>query len=107
MAAAVIVGVAPPTPLPPRVCGPPTSTPGPAPFRCGRVPGGRRPAASPTSASCAGRRYSLLSSTAARATLHATTRASSHSSCSAADSNTTGSGGVVPMDGLVRSTVTG
>jgi hypothetical protein len=38
--AAVVVGVAPPTPLQPRVCGPPTSTPGPTPFKCGRVPGG-------------------------------------------------------------------
>jgi hypothetical protein len=37
---AVVVGLAPPTPLQPRVCGPPTSTPGPTPFKCGRVPGG-------------------------------------------------------------------
>jgi hypothetical protein len=33
------VVVAPPTPLLPRVHGPPTSTPGSAPFKCGRVPG--------------------------------------------------------------------
>jgi hypothetical protein len=33
------MAVAPPTLLLPRVCGPPTSTPGPAPFKCGRVKG--------------------------------------------------------------------
>jgi hypothetical protein len=36
----VAVGVAPPTPLPPRVRDPPTSTPGPTLFRCGQVPRG-------------------------------------------------------------------
>jgi hypothetical protein len=34
------LGVAPPTPLLPRVCGPPTSTPRLTLFRCGWVPQG-------------------------------------------------------------------
>jgi hypothetical protein len=101
------MGVSPPTPLPPKVCGPPTSTPGLAPFRCGRVSRGRCPAASPASIGYAGRCSSLWSSTAGRATLHATTHASAHSSWSTTFSSTAGSGGVVPMDGLVGSIVVG
>jgi hypothetical protein len=37
--AAAVVAIPPPTPLPPRVRDPPTSTPGPTLFKCGRVPG--------------------------------------------------------------------
>jgi hypothetical protein len=106
--AVAAVGVAPPTPLPPRVCGPPTSTPGPTPFRCGRVRGGgQRPVASPRSAGYVGWHSFLWSSTTCRAALHITIRASTHSSWSAAGSSTAGYGGVVPMDRLVGSIVTG
>jgi hypothetical protein len=101
------VGVAPPTPLLPRVYGRPTSTPGPVPFRCERVSEGRRPAASPTSTGYAGQRSSLQSSTVGQTTLHATTCASTHSPWSAASSSTVGSSGMVPMDGLVGSIVAG
>jgi hypothetical protein len=62
-------------------------------------PGGQRPAASPASAGYAGRRSSIRSSTTGRADLHDTTRASAHSSWSAAGSSTTGSGNVISMDG--------
>jgi hypothetical protein len=110
VAAVAAVGVAPPTPLPPRVYGLPTSTPGSAPFRCGRASrggGGWRPVASPASVGYAGRHSSLRSSAVGRLTLHASTRASAHSSWSAAGSSTVGSGSMVPMDGLMRSTIVG
>jgi hypothetical protein len=104
---ALAVGVAPPTPLLPRVCGPPTSTPGPAPFRCGRVlwGGGRHPATPLASAGYAGRCPSLWSSTTGWAAIHATTHASIHSLWLAAGSSAFGSSDMVPMDGLVESTV--
>jgi hypothetical protein len=107
---AVSLAIAPPTPLLIRVCGPPTSTPGSTLFKCGRVPeggGGRHPATPPVSTSYGGRRPSLRSSTAGRAALHATTRASAHSPWSAAGSSAPSSGGMVPMDGLVGSTIAG
>jgi hypothetical protein len=84
-AAAVVVAVALPTPLLPRVYGRPTSTLGPALFKCYRVPGpggggggGRRLVASPVSAGYAGQCPSLRYSTVGQAALHATTRASAH-----------------------------
>jgi hypothetical protein len=44
MVVAAAVAVAPPTPLLPRVYGPPTSTPRSTLFKCGRIlRGGRRP----------------------------------------------------------------
>jgi hypothetical protein len=99
------MAVAPPTLLLPRVCGPPTSTPGPAPFKCGRVKGrgggGRRPATPPVSAGYAGRCPSLRSSTVGRVALHTTTRASVHSLWSVVGSSASSSGGMVPMDGLM------
>jgi hypothetical protein len=104
---AAMVAVAPQAPLPPRVRGLPASTPGPTLFKCGQVPGGRRPVTSPTSAGCASWRPSLWSSTAGRATLHATTRASAHPPRLAASSSTSGSGDMVPMDGLMGSIVAG
>jgi hypothetical protein len=76
------LGVAPPTPLLPRVCGPPTSTPRLTLFRCGWVPqgGGQHLAAPPVFTAYAGRHSSpsLWSSTAGRATFHATTRVSTN-----------------------------
>jgi hypothetical protein len=101
---ATAVGVAPPPPLLPRACGPPTSTPGLALFKCGRVwGGGQRAASPPVSAGHAGRRPSLWSSTTGWATLHATSHASAHSPWLGGS----GSGGMVPMVGLVGSTVVG
>jgi hypothetical protein len=100
---AVAVGVAPPTPLPLRVCGPPTSTLGPTPFRCGRVSGCRCLATPPVSAGYAGRRPYLRSSTIG----WAATRAFAHSPWSAVGSSAFGSGDMVPMDGLVGSIVAG
>jgi hypothetical protein len=105
VAAAAAIGVAPPTHLPPRVRGPPTSTHGLTLFSYGRSPrgGGQRPIAPPSSAGYAGRRSSLWSSIACWATLHA----SAHSPCLVADSSTSGSSGVVRMDGLMGSTFAG
>jgi hypothetical protein len=98
--AVAAVGVAPPTPLQPRVYDPPTSTPGPTPFRCGQVPGGgRHLVASLGSVGYAGRRCCLWSSTVGQASLHATTHAPAHASWLVAGSSTIDSGGVVPMDG--------
>jgi hypothetical protein len=54
-----------------------------------------------------GRRPSLRSSTVGRAALHATTHVSAHPLWLAAGSSASGSGGIVPMDGLVGSTVVG
>jgi hypothetical protein len=74
-------------------------------FKCGQVLGGRCRATSHVSTSYAGRRHSLQSSTIGQAALHATTRASGHPPWSAAGSSASGSGGMVPMDGLVGLTV--
>jgi hypothetical protein len=62
-AVAVTVAIAPPTPLLPRICDPPTSTPGLALFKCGQVPGGRHPATSPASIGYASKCPSLWFST--------------------------------------------
>jgi hypothetical protein len=109
LAVAAVVVVALATPLLPRVRGPPTSTPVPALFKCGWVTrrggGSRSLATSPTSAGYAGRCPSLRSTTARRATLHATTRVSGHPLWLAVGSSTSSSGSMVPMDGLMGSTV--
>jgi hypothetical protein len=107
VAATVAVAVVPPTQLPPRFPSPPTSTPGLVLFECGWEPGGWRTATSRESIGYAGRHPSLQSSTAGRATLHATPHASVHPPWSAVGSSTSGSGGMVPMDGIMGSIVTG
>jgi hypothetical protein len=101
----VVVGVAPPSPLLLRVCGPPTSTPRPTLFRCSRVPGGRLPATPPASTGNPGQRPSIWSSITGRAALHATNCASALSLWSATGSSACGSGDIVSMDGLAGSTV--
>jgi hypothetical protein len=105
--AAAAVGVAPPPPMPPRVHGPPTLTPRPALFNCDWILGGRRLATPPASAGYADRHPSLWSSTTDRAAIHATTCASAHSPWLAAGFGASDSGDMVPMDGLVGSTVAG
>jgi hypothetical protein len=105
-ATAMTATVAPATLLPPRVCGPPTSTPGSTLIKCDRVPGGHS-ATSPVSTGYDGRRPSLRSSTVGQAALHATLHASSHPSWSVVGSSASGSRSMVPMDGLVGSIVTG
>jgi hypothetical protein len=70
-------------------------------------PGGRCLAASPASAGYASRGPSLRSPTTGQAALHCTTCAPARPSWPAAGSSTSGSGDMVPMDGLLGSTVDG
>jgi hypothetical protein len=67
--------------------------------------GGRHPATPLASTGYAGRCPSLWSSTTGWAAIHATTHASIHSLWSAAGSSAFGSSDMIPMDGLVESTV--
>jgi hypothetical protein len=97
VAAMVALAVTPPPPpltaAMTTPCGPSTSTPGPAGFRCGLVPGGRRPTTSPSGH--ASRRSHIRSSSAAdRTDLH-----------TAPDASTTGI--VATVDELFEPTGTG
>jgi hypothetical protein len=69
--------------------------------------GGWRPAASPTFTGYAGQGPSLQFPTTGRATLHSTACAPTHPSRLAEGSSASGSGDMVPMDGLMGSTVAG
>jgi hypothetical protein len=98
-AVAAMVALAATPPPPPLTamtttpCGPSTSTPGPARFRCALVPGGRRPTASPSGH--ASRRSHIRSpSVAGRTDLH-----------TAPDASTTGI--VATVDELFEPTSTG
>jgi hypothetical protein len=105
--AVAVAAVAPPTHLPPRVRGPPSSTPGSTLFKCGRVPGGTAPSNLTYVHRLCWPRPFPTAPTIGRATLHSTACTPARPSWSAASSSTSDTGDMVPMNGLVGSTVAG